>query len=254
MERVESLELANRKLAVFSTRCPEKPTPNEDSAAVIPWVGDAAVLAVADGLGGAARGEMASRLAVETLSDTVANTDPDSSNLRAAILDGIEAANQAVLLLGGGAATTLVVVEINGAVIRPYHIGDSGILVCGNRGKIKLQTVAHSPVGYGIEAGLLNESDAIHHADRHLVSNVIGATDVRIEIGSELKLAKLDTLLLSSDGLLDNLHTEEIVEIIRKGPIRKAAKKLQEKAHERMLHPQQGQPTKRDDLTFILMR
>ncbi len=57
----------------------------------------------------------------------------------------------------------------------------------------------------------------MHHEERHLVSNVVGTDDMRIELGPPLKLARYDTVLLASDGLLDNLYTDEIVELIRKG-------------------------------------
>ena len=138
--------------------------------------------------------------------------------------------------------------------MRPYHVGDSGILACGGRGKVKLQTTAHSPVGYGIEAGLLDETDAMHHEDRHVVSNVVGAEDLRIEIGSEKKLAARDTLVLASDGLFDNLHLNEIVEMARKGPVDSACAALQRTARQRMLEPVEGTPSKADDLTIVVCR
>ena len=124
--------------------------------------------------------------------------------LRAEILDGIEWANRKVTDLGLGAATTLAVSEIQYEVVRPYHVGDSMIHITGGRGKVKPQTVSHSPVGFVVESDMLDESDAMHHADRHLVSNLIGIPDMRIEVGSTLAMSSQDTLLLASDGLCDN--------------------------------------------------
>ena len=68
-----------------------------------------------------------------------------------------------------GAGTTLAVVQITGDVMRRYHAGDSMILMVGQRGRIKVESIAHSPVGYGIESGLLDAADATTHEDRHLV-------------------------------------------------------------------------------------
>ena len=51
------------------------------------------------------------------------------------------------------------------------------------------------------------------------VSNVLGASDMRIEVGSQRRIAPRDTLLIASDGLSDNLHTEEIVALLRTGPL-----------------------------------
>ncbi|WP_425397169.1 PP2C family protein-serine/threonine phosphatase [Aeoliella sp.] len=254
MDAPDAVVVAGRRVAVVSQRSPGKETANEDSAAVIPWGNESAVLVVADGLGGQALGEQASALAVRRIRLSLQQADPSFAMLRSAILNGIEAANRDVLDLGRGAATTLAVVEVTGSTIRPYHVGDSGILAFGQRGKMKLQTTAHSPVGYGVEAGLIDETDAMHHEDRHVVSNVVGTPDLRIEIGPERKLAARDTLLLASDGLFDNLHLPEIVELARKGPVHKACEALRSTARSRMETPVDGQPSKADDLTIVVCR
>ena len=172
-----------------------------------------------------------------------------------AILDGIEGANDVVRRLGTGAATTLVLVEIRDRVIRPYHVGDSAILLVGQRGKLKFQTIAHSPIGYAVEAGLIDEKDAIHHDQRHMISNVIGSPEMRIEIGPAIPLAARDTLVLASDGLLDNLLPAEIVEIVRTGPLDKAVNQLVAVATGRMnAAGGSSDPSKPDDLTVIAFR
>jgi len=148
----------------------------------------------------------------------------------------------------------MAIAEIQGRTVRPYHVGDSMILVVGQRGKTKLQTISHSPVGYAVEAGLLDETEAMHHDQRHLVSNLIGTPDMRIEVGSTIELGRYDTLLLASDGLFDNLHTEEIVERIRKGPLKRVMRTLVEDCRRRMQQPEEGQPSKPDDLTFVVFR
>ena len=89
-------------------------------------------------------------------------------------------------ILGGQVARRM---EISNGSVRPYHVGDSVILLVGQRGKIKLQTVSHSPVGYAVEAGVLDEVEAMHHQDRHVVSNFIGSPEMRIEVGAPLRLA-----------------------------------------------------------------
>jgi serine/threonine protein phosphatase PrpC len=162
--------------------------------------------------------------------------------LRTAILNGIEQANRAVSELGVGAATTLAIVEISGGVARSYHVGDSMILAVGQRGRVKLQTVSHSPVGYAVEAGMLDEAEALHHEDRHLVSNFIGSAEMRIEIGPPLNLAERDTLLLASDGLFDNLYNDEIIERTRKGPLEQVVRSLAGECRQRMTEPRQGVP------------
>lgn len=239
---------------IYSARSPDKQTPNEDVVAVLPYDSTSGLLVVADGLGGMPEGEEASRAAVDTIAEAVAEAARSGLPLRDALLNGIEQANRRVLARGTGAATTLAAVEIAGNTVRPYHIGDSLILISGQRGRIKLQTVSHSPVGYAVEAGLLDEDEAVHHEQRHLVSNVIGGTDMRIEIGPTVTLAPRDTVVLASDGLADNLYLNEIVELARKGPLVEGARALSRLAHERMTHPHPAAPSHPDDLSFALFR
>ena len=260
LANVASFEFQGGTAAVFTTRSPQKETPNEDVAALWPVGASSGVLAVADGLGGHAGGERASRVAIETIQKSLQETAAaraDASepvDLRAGILNGIEAANEAVRELGTGAATTLALVEIHDRVIRPYHVGDSAILITGQRGKVKLQTIPHSPIGYAVEAGLMKEEDAIHHEERHVISNVIGSDQMRIEIGPPTELAARDTLLIASDGLFDNLLPDEIIETIRSGPLDEAVGTLVQTAQDRMAAQNGDTPSKPDDLTVIAYR
>ncbi len=262
MSEVITLEIAGGMAAVFSTRSPQKSTPNEDVAALLPCRPHHGVLAVADGLGGHAGGERASRLSIDTIQEMIqeallASADSDAESLRPAILDGIEAANAAVRALGTGAATTLSLVEIQGRVVRAYQVGDSAILLAGQRGKLKYQTIAHSPIGYAVEAGLLAEEEAIHHAERHMISNVIGSEQMHVEMGPTIRLAARDTLVLASDGLLDNLLPSEIVELVRTGPLDRAVGELAAVAQARMNATAEMAamtPSKPDDLTIIAYR
>ena len=138
--------------------------------------------------------------------------------------------------------------------MRPFHVGDSHLLVVGNRGKVRFHTIPHSPVGYAVEAGVLDEKGAMFHEDRHLVSNILGAEDMRIEVGPVLPLAPRDTLLLASDGVTDNLFLREIIERVRKGPLDDAGARLAAACRKRMVAPAEGQPSKDDDMTFVLYR
>lgn len=261
MAEVAASEFAGGHVAVFTNRSPHKETPNEDVAALWPASHGRGVLAVADGLGGHAGGERASRLAVDkiqkALQEALANSSeeqPPADQLRSAILNGIESANQAVRELGTGAATTVALVEIQGRTIRPYHVGDSVILLTGQRGKLKLQTISHSPIGYAVESGLMEEEDAIHHEARHVISNVIGSEQMRIEMGPPIEMAARDTLVLASDGLLDNLLPTEIVEFVRSGPLDVSVAEMVAEARRRMANQVDNAPSKPDDLTVIAYR
>lgn len=237
---------------VFTHSAPDKTSGNEDAAALLPLNEHSGVLIVADGVGGSPGGSQASTLAVQTLLHKV-SAAAEGRSLRETILDGFEAANQIVLDLGTGAATTLAVIEIHRDAIRAYHVGDCLILLTGQRGKLKFQNVPHSPTGYAVESGLMNEIDAIHHEERSVVSNVVGDTDMRIDVGPTTRTSPRDTLVVASDGLSDNLYVDEIINTIRTGPLLRVGEELKLASHTRMRNPG-TRPSHPDDLTFILYR
>jgi serine/threonine protein phosphatase PrpC len=247
------LSFPQGQVCVRSFCSPTKTTGNEDSAAVIPFGREGLVLAVADGVGGGPGGRDASNLAVQTLYETLAAASQEPESLRTAIVDAVEEANRRILDLGRGAATTLVVGEVLSGQVRSYHVGDSELMSVGQRGRIKTRVTPHSPTGFAVEAGLLDEKEAVGHDTRHLIFNVIGAADMRIEIGTPARLDRFDTVLLSSDGLLDNLYINEIVASIRAGSLEHAADELVRLALTRMAGSGKG-PSKPDDFTVILYR
>lgn len=254
MEQAEAIPFAGGSVALFCTKSPDRESANQDSAALIPCPDDSGVLVVADGVGGYAGGAQASRLAVEAMAEAIREGVASETRLRASVLNGIELANMRVRELGTGAATTIAVVLLHEGRMRSFHVGDSDILVVGGMGKMKHRTLSHGPVGYALEAGLMDEGEAMNHAQRNEVSNIVGIPDMRIEIGPRIRLAARDTILLGSDGLYDNLFEEEIVERIRKGKLEDCAAALASTALRRMAKPHRGEPHKPDDLTFILYR
>ncbi len=247
-------DVAGGTAVAYSCRDPDKESENEDTVAIIPYGPGAAVLVVADGAGGLPAGKRASLTAVTTLAASLQSAMHETALLRTAILNGIEAANTAVLGLANGSATTMTVITIEGLLARSYQIGDSEAIVVGQRGVIKLQTTAHSPTGFAVEAGFLDQRDALHHEERHLVSNFLGTNDMRIDVGATLKLSPRDTVIVASDGLMDNVHVDEIIDCVRTGPLTDAAGKVTDLAKRRMRSAREGQPSKPDDLSLILFR
>lgn len=260
LEAPVELALARGTAVAFTHRSPAKvdPAVNEDAVALLPFGAEAAALVVADGVGGHALGDRASATAVAALAKALASANPGegdtSRSLRGAILDGFELANRAVMDLPGDAATTLLVVELSDGAARVFHAGDSQALVTGQRGRVKHWSTPHSPVGYAVEAGLLDEQAALVHEDRHLVSNALGGVDMHIQIGPAVCLGRYDTVLLSSDGLADNLELEEIVELIRRGPLRDGVAQLVARSRERMSGADASAPSKPDDLSVVAWR
>lgn len=241
------------QFAAYTARAPGKETDNEDCAGWIRLPDDRWVFMVADGLGGLPLGASASRMAVDRILHRLRAVSR-GEDARGALLDGIDSANAAILGSGNGGATTLVVAEVSAQGIRPYHIGDSTILVTGQRGAIKYQSVSHSPTGYLEEAGILDEAEAMRHEERHIVSNVLGSSEMRLEIGPLIPLARFDTILLASDGLRDNLNQDSVIQGIRAGKLDDAVESLGMCCRRTMTGRDGGYPGHPDDLTMIAIR
>lgn len=236
----------------YSRPSPDHPSRNEDAAGV--WaLSGRVVVAVADGMGGSPLGAESASIAIRALDERLAGAQAEG-DLRPHVLDAFEQANRTILALGVGGGSTLVVAEMSGAAVRTYHVGDSAALLVGQRGRVKVETILHSPVGYGVAAGLIDPESALNHDDRHYLSNQLGANSMHIEVGSRRSLAARDTLLLASDGVLDNVGPNDLIEIIRCGPLSRAAAQLAQLCEERSTGADANQPGKADDVTFILLR
>ncbi len=254
MELPEQFDLGNYLVAAYSCRSPDKQTANEDSVVIIPVNQNSLILAIADGMGGLPAGEDASRVVIDNLVQTLSDKNNQEINLRAAILDSIDRANREILEMKNGSATTLVIAEVQDNILRTYHAGDSMIMLMGNRGKQKYTIIPHSPTGYALEAGVINESQAMRHEEKHLISNYIGSTEMRVEVGPTMQITPRDTLILASDGLSDNLYDKEIIELCRKGDIKVCANSLLAKCQKYMQQELSDRNSHPDDLSFILIR
>ncbi len=237
--------------ALCSKRSPAKRSVNEDSAMSYRLHDGGLVLAVADGCGGMKNGEKASRLALKSLAKSLDRRTSDNQPVRNYILDGIERANHRILKSQLGSACTIAVVEIHGNQMRSYHVGDSMIMVI-NKQQIRYESISHSPIGYAVGSGLLPTNKAMFHEDRHLVSNVLGYREMRIEIGPTLDISDQDKVVIASDGLSDNLTSHEIATRCDQSDVQMVASKLTNLASRRMMNESSTRPCKPDDLTIIV--
>lgn len=273
LPKVQLSDVGPGEAALFSMKSPVRESANQDSLGAFSVNDDRGLLVVADGVGGHRGGRRASQSlvrAIEKTADAIrksidrppvlisktipVDVNPSSIDTRGQILEQLDRVNRRLLKRGSGAATTLAMVEIQGNKARTYHVGDSEILIVSQRGRIKYRTVAHSPVGYAHEAGMLTEEEALVHSERHLISNIVGCDHMSIECGPWIKLSARDTVLIGSDGLFDNLKQSEIVDLIRVGRLEESVQALAEKAVNRMVQPAYGLPSKNDDLTMVVYR
>lgn len=250
-ETAEAIDLNHAEAVCFSTRSPVKATANEDSLAVIPVDEDTTVLIVADGLGGMAAGEKASKLLVDSIIDSL---NKDAVSVRESILNGIDNANKELIGTNFDTGTTVSIAEIKGNTLRTYHAGDSLILLSAGHAKPKYLAMSHSPISYAVACGAIDAERAMCHPERNLISNYVGCLDMHINIGPTLELSKFDTLILSSDAVSDNLYDDEICEHISKESLSEGTSELIEHCKKNMKEPSADRVCHPDDFTLITYR
>ena len=258
LEELEAERIAaipGGEVFAYTARCPGKTRTNEDGAAVLPC-GNSVLLVVADGLGGQPGAEQASGIAIRALARRAQSADATDCSVEETILLALEEANQEILALDVGAGTTIALAEVTNGVVRPYHVGDSSVMISSREGDTRLITIPHSPIGYALAAGLLDEEEALHHPDRHIISNMVGSSQMRVDVGTPLPLEEGDTVLVASDGVTDNLRLAELVGLLGGDALGEVGRAVIGACRARMHHfdPSGDAPSKPDDLTCLLYR
>lgn len=187
------------------------------------------VFAVADGVGGQNAGDVASRLAVTSvsdyirehpLSDNIQSEDRDSW-LRDYFLDCFKFADQAIIEYAketsdnSGMATTLVLMYIEGEHLYVVNVGDSRAYMVRN-GIIARVTEDHTYVNSLVKSGKITEKEAAVHPQKNIITRALGA-DVNANPDLFRNTIKNgDYILLCTDGLHGELNDAEILDIIEK--------------------------------------
>ena len=197
---------------------------NEDfCAAYIPTIPDDAwehgpVFVVADGLGGHAAGEVASRLATDTVVTEWRRTK--AAQPRPTLRNIVRAANTAVYdasLEAGrrGMGTTLTALTLAGHEAVLAHVGDSRAYLV-RRDTCRQLTADHSRVGEMLRMNLITpEQAAAHPARSQLTRSLGGDPAVQIDLVAT-DLAEDDTFILCSDGLWDSVSRQEMTDVARR--------------------------------------
>lgn len=168
---------------------------NEDSFLLDP---DASLYAVADGMGGHAAGDVASRTAVASLSAAFAETRSLLAAMKSANRAVIERAAQDPALAGMG--TTMTAVHIRGTALLVGHVGDSRLYRLRD-GELTQLTRDHTVAQDMIEDRRLTRLGAMQHPASSMLTRSLGSRpDVEVDL-IEQDAASGDLLLLCSDGL-----------------------------------------------------
>ncbi len=176
--------------------------------------------AVADGMGGHVGGEVAARVAVETLERAFEHS-PTIDGLLGAFTEANNAVWQESLLNADlrGMGTTLTAMALVGGtggkdVLALANVGDSRAYVFSD-GELSQVTADHSLAEERMRHGEMTEEEAAVHPQRHILTRALGvSSDVQADMW-ELELRSGDRVLLCSDGLTNEVSTEEMAEILR---------------------------------------
>jgi protein phosphatase len=183
------------------------------------------LFAVADGMGGALAGEVASRLAVETLAAEIARLVHESAEPRPLGDVGkaaVHAANARIRAEGErdlsrqGMGTTLTVGWAVGRGLEVFQVGDSRAYLL-RRGKIVQLTKDQSLVGKLVEDGLLTEEQAEQVAGRHIILQALGGEEALEIVHDHVPLEPDDVLLLCTDGLSGMLRNATLEATLQRG-------------------------------------
>lgn len=214
-----------RYFETVSTSLPADDLPNRAEDATYSLI-------VADGMGGHAAGEVASRLAIREiirlafdLPDWIIRID-DSTREAAATRSQsrIEKLN-AMVIEGGqrdpdlrGMGCTLTAARNLGRVLQITHVGDSRAYLL-RKGHLLRLTRDHTYVQMLLDSGLMSEEEAATSRARHMLVNAVGGSEEEVHVDVErVKLANGDRVLLCSDGLTDAVDDEEIRALLANAP------------------------------------
>jgi len=234
---------------------------NEDSFLVSP---ESRLYAVCDGMGGHNAGEVASRMAIETLAAFVeksevekeitwpwgldANLSFDANRLKTAI----RLANARVFQAAGnredltGMGTTVVAAIVSGRLLTVSSAGDSRCYLVHDA-QLRQLTRDDSWVSAALGEGILNSDDVEHHPLRNVITKAVGARDAIDVDVLEHALQPGDVVMLCSDGLTGMINDHEIARIIGRGegPLEEATLRLVDAANE---------AGGRDNVSVVLLR
>ncbi|MDQ6820782.1 MAG: Stp1/IreP family PP2C-type Ser/Thr phosphatase [Actinomycetota bacterium] len=215
---------------------------NEDSAFV-----RAPLFVVADGMGGAQAGEVASRIAVDAFERGLPDTGPPETRLA----DRVREANRQIYERSleeqdrAGMGTTLTAAYLDDAGLAIAHVGDSRAYLFRD-GALTRLTRDHSLVEELVKQGKLTAEEAAEHPQRSIITRALGP-EPEVEVDTETHdVQPGDVILLCSDGLTTMLSEERVAEILG------AARSLDQAAQG--LIDEANQAGGRDNITVILLR
>ena len=189
-----------------------------------------AVLGVADGMGGHAAGDVASRIADETFEEVFSSTDVGHGQIKDLLNDTFSMANEKIVKKGktnseGSMGTTCTVAIFIGGECHIGHVGDSRAYLMRD-GDLKQLTDDHSWVAQLVKDGHITLEQARVHPNRNVITKALGIDDDVESDFLKLEIHSGDRLLICSDGLHGLVEDSIICDILREGSIEETVDRL----------------------------
>jgi PPM family protein phosphatase len=223
-------------LAVLSDAGTERPD-NQDACGYFIEGPRAAVLVVADGIGGYEGGDIASRMAVDVTLDAYRES-PREWGAAQRLHRAVQCANIEIRLRASAVpalrlmGTTLTAAAIEDGRLCAAHVGDCRLYLARRR-RIRQMTRDHTVVAERVRMGLMKAADARDHPERSMLSRSLGR-ELVVSVGRfSMPLLQGDRVLLCSDGLHSVLAERELGRLLRAGDAAAACKALIEAANTR---------------------
>lgn len=188
------------------------------------------LLIVADGMGGHAAGDLASRVCVETAVSSIEGSG--QTETIPILAEAVQKANRAVLKKAAekpeyeGMGTTIVAAVIEGNTLYVANVGDSRLYLIDDD-RIDQITLDHSLVAEMVRSGRISPEQMRNHPEKNIITRAVGGEENVEADFFDVGLHKGDVVLLCSDGLTNMVEDEQIFRIVRREKtLRDAGQKL----------------------------
>jgi protein phosphatase len=198
------------------------------------------IFAVADGVGGAEAGEVASQTAVEVLSEAFRHRIGDGDDVEDLMELAIQRANASIHQMANEhpkfsmMATTIVALHLDGLKATFGHVGDSRLYRVTPTGEIRRETEDHSIVEEEVRAGRMTPEQAANHPSKNVISRALGA-EPSVEVDMQtIEIEDGTSFLLCTDGITRHISDNELRDLIVSGqPIDAVCEEMKRRCYER---------------------
>ncbi len=198
------------------------------------------IFAVADGVGGAEAGEVASQTAVDVLDEAFRHRLHDGEDIEDLMELAIQRANASIHQMAtehprfAMMATTVVALHLEGVTATFGHVGDSRLYRLTPQGQLLRETEDHSVVEEEVRAGRMTPEQAANHPSKNVISRALGAEN-SVEV--DMKTIEIDdgtTFLLCTDGITRHISDSELRDLLVSGrPVDQICSEMKERCYER---------------------